>query len=59
VLVFSQWVETRYATKLLAGNPEGVGYLLKDRVTDIAEFDGTVRRLASGAPHSTRRWCVS
>jgi len=36
-----------------------VGYLLKDRVTDIAEFDGTVRRLASGAPHSTRRWCVS
>jgi len=36
-----------------------VGYLLKDRVTDIAEFDGTVRRLASGAPHSTRRWYVS
>ena len=48
VLVFSQWVETRYATKLLAGNPEGVCYLLKDRVTGIAEFDGAVRRLASG-----------
>ena len=48
VLLFSQWVETRYATELLAGNPEGVGYLLKDRVTDIAEFDDAVRRVASG-----------
>jgi DNA-binding NarL/FixJ family response regulator len=57
VLVFSQWVETRYATELLAGNPEGVGYLLKDRVTDIGEFDDAVRgggrhrpRPGSGAP---------
>jgi DNA-binding NarL/FixJ family response regulator len=48
VLVFSQWVETRYATELLAGNAEGVGYLLKDRVTDIAEFDAAVRRVAAG-----------
>ncbi len=48
VLVFAQWVETRYATELLAGNAEGVGYLLKDRVTDIAEFDDAVRRVASG-----------
>ena len=48
VLVFSQWVETRYATELLAGKAEGVGYLLKDRVTDIAEFDDAVRRVASG-----------
>jgi len=48
VLVFSQWVETRYATELLAGSAEGVGYLLKDRVTDIAEFDAAVRRVASG-----------
>jgi DNA-binding NarL/FixJ family response regulator len=48
VLVFSQWVETRYATELLAGNPEGVGYLLKDGVTDIAEFDSAVRRVAAG-----------
>ena len=48
VLLFSQWVETRYATELLAGNPEGVGYLLKDRVTDIAEFDAALRRVASG-----------
>jgi DNA-binding NarL/FixJ family response regulator len=48
VLLFSQWVETRYVTELLAGKPEGVGYLLKDRVTDIAEFDDAVRRVASG-----------
>ncbi|MCV7153396.1 response regulator transcription factor [Mycolicibacterium pyrenivorans] len=48
VLVFSQWVETRYATELLAVNPEGVGYLLKDRVADIAEFDAAVRRVATG-----------
>ncbi len=46
LLVFSQWVETRYATELLGGNPEGVGYLLKDRVADIAEFDAAVRRIA-------------
>jgi DNA-binding NarL/FixJ family response regulator len=48
LLVFSQWVETRYATELLAGHPEGVGYLLKDRVSDIAEFDSAIRRVASG-----------
>jgi DNA-binding NarL/FixJ family response regulator len=48
VLVFSQWVEKRYATELLAGNPEGVGYLLKDRVADIAEFDPALRRVAAG-----------
>jgi DNA-binding NarL/FixJ family response regulator len=48
VLVFSQWVETRYATELLGGTPEGVGYLLKDRVTDIAEFDAALRRVAAG-----------
>jgi DNA-binding NarL/FixJ family response regulator len=48
VLVFSQWVETRYATELLAGRPEGVGYLLKDRVSDIGEFDAALRRVATG-----------
>lgn len=48
VLVFSQWVETRYAAELLAGNPEGMGYLLKDRVADIGEFDAAVRRVAAG-----------
>ncbi|MCV7287931.1 response regulator transcription factor [Mycolicibacterium wolinskyi] len=48
VLLFSQWVETRYAAELLAGRPEGVGYLLKDRVADIGEFDSAVRRVAAG-----------
>ncbi|KUH82268.1 MULTISPECIES: response regulator transcription factor [unclassified Mycobacterium] len=48
VLVFSQWVETRYANELLAASPDGVGYLLKDRVTDIGEFDAALRRVASG-----------
>lgn len=48
VLVFSQWVETRYATELLAGSPDGVGYLLKDRVTDIGEFDAALQRVAAG-----------
>ena len=38
VLVLSQWVEERYATELISGRPHGVGYLLKDRVADVAEF---------------------
>src|SRR6266480_4885475 len=38
VLVLSQWVEERYATELISGRPQGVGYLLKDRVADVAEF---------------------
>jgi DNA-binding NarL/FixJ family response regulator len=38
VLVLSQYIETRYATQLLHGSPAGVGYLLKDRVADVAEF---------------------
>ena len=48
VLVFSQWVETRYATELLAGRSDGVGYLLKDRVADISEFDAALQRVAAG-----------
>lgn len=48
VLVLSQYVETRQAIKLLQNAPQGVGYLLKDRVSDIAEFAGTVRRIACG-----------
>ena len=36
--MFSQYVETRYAARLLAGGAAGVGYLLKDRVADVAEF---------------------
>jgi DNA-binding NarL/FixJ family response regulator len=48
VLVLSQYVETRYATRLLAGDAAGVGYLLKDRVADVAEFAEAVARVAGG-----------
>ncbi len=48
VLVLSQWVEERYATELIAGRPHGVGYLLKDRVADVAEFLDALRRVAQG-----------
>jgi DNA-binding NarL/FixJ family response regulator len=48
LLVLSQFVEERYATELLAGDTEGIGYLLKDRVADVAEFIEAVRRVAAG-----------
>lgn len=48
VLVFSQYVETRYAAELLADNPAGVGYLLKDRVADVADFVEALTRVAHG-----------
>jgi DNA-binding NarL/FixJ family response regulator len=48
VLVFSQWVETRYAAELLADNAAGVGYLLKDRVADVGEFVDALVRVATG-----------
>lgn len=48
LLVFSQYVEERYAAELLEGGTSGVGYLLKDRVADVREFIVAVRRVASG-----------
>ncbi len=48
VLVLSQYVEPGYALELLAESAEGVGYLLKDRVSDVDEFAGAVRRVAEG-----------
>ena len=48
VLVLSQWVEERYATELISGRPHGVGYLLKDRVADVAEFLDALNRVAAG-----------
>jgi DNA-binding NarL/FixJ family response regulator len=48
VLVLSQYVERQYATELLAGGAGGIGYLLKDRVANIAEFIESLRRVASG-----------
>ncbi len=48
VLVLSQYVEVGLAMQLLSDSAEGVGYLLKDRVSDLAEFLDAVRRVASG-----------
>ncbi len=48
VLVLSQYVEQLYARELLVGGTGGIGYLLKDRVFDSAQFVDAVRRVASG-----------
>ncbi|HEY3903311.1 MAG TPA: response regulator transcription factor [Streptosporangiaceae bacterium] len=47
VLVLSQYVEERFATELLSGRPQGVGYLLKDRVADLTEFLDALNRVAA------------
>jgi DNA-binding NarL/FixJ family response regulator len=48
ILVLSQYVEVSYADDLLADRAGAVGYLLKDRVADIAEFGDTLHRVAAG-----------
>jgi DNA-binding NarL/FixJ family response regulator len=48
LLLFSQYVETRFVSELLAENSAGVGYLLKDRVADTSEFVDAIRRVAGG-----------
>ena len=48
LLVFSQYIETRYAAQLLAGNGAGLGYLLKDRVADTTDFMDALSRVAAG-----------
>ncbi|MFD9353469.1 response regulator [Streptomyces sp. NPDC060031] len=48
VLVLSQYVDQLYANELLASGDGGVGYLLKDRVTDTGQFVDAVRRVAVG-----------
>ena len=48
VLVLSQYVEVGLAMKLLADSADGVGYLLKDRVSDVKEFIAAVKRVANG-----------
>ena len=48
VLVLSQYVEERYATELLSDRPQGVGYLLKDRVADLSQFLDALERVADG-----------
>jgi DNA-binding NarL/FixJ family response regulator len=48
ILVVSQYVELTYATELLSDGRGGVGYLLKDRIMDVADFLDAVRRVAEG-----------
>ena len=48
VLVLSQYLELGLAMKLLEDSADGVGYLLKDRVSDVAEFVASVRRIGQG-----------
>ncbi len=48
VLVLSTYVEARWVTRLLDAVPEGVGYLLKDRVEDVAALLGVMQRIAAG-----------
>ena len=48
VLLLSQYVETTHALKLLERGGDGVGYLLKDRVSDVRQFVDAVRRVAAG-----------
>jgi DNA-binding NarL/FixJ family response regulator len=48
VLVLSQYYEERYAVELIGAHPEGVGYLLKERVGDLEAFTDAVKRVARG-----------
>ena len=49
ILVLSQYVQARYAVELLAAGTEGIGYMLKDRVSDLEELSASVRRIGEGA----------
>ncbi len=48
VLVLSQYVEPAYAMELIGDDAQGVGYLLKDRVSEVGEFVSAVKRVADG-----------
>jgi DNA-binding NarL/FixJ family response regulator len=48
LLILSNAIETRHVLQLLRDAPEGIGYLLKDRVTDLADFLAAVRRVGAG-----------
>ena len=48
ILVLSQYVQARYAVELLGQGTERVGYMLKDRVSDLAELSASVRRIGEG-----------
>jgi DNA-binding NarL/FixJ family response regulator len=49
ILVLSQYVEEQYASELLADDRGGLGYLLKDRIADVTEFQSAVERVGGGA----------
>jgi DNA-binding NarL/FixJ family response regulator len=48
VLILSQYCEPAFAVRLIGDRPEGVGYLLKERVGDVATFTDAISRIASG-----------
>lgn len=48
LLVLSQYVEERYASELIATHSDALGYLLKDRVADVAEFVESLEQIRSG-----------
>lgn len=48
VLVLSQYIEIEYTSRLLEGGAAGTGYLLKERVADVAEFTDALERVAAG-----------
>lgn len=48
ILVLSQYIEVTYAAELLDSGSEGCGYLLKDRISDVADFEAALRQVASG-----------
>jgi DNA-binding NarL/FixJ family response regulator len=48
VLVLSHYLESRYAMRLLEDHPESVGYLLKDRISDVAVLIDALRRVSEG-----------
>ena len=48
ILVFSQYVEERYAGELMTTGTNGIGYLLKDRVADVRDFVAAIRQVAAG-----------
>ncbi|CAN5557693.1 hypothetical protein BH10ACT3_BH10ACT3_14250 [soil metagenome] len=48
ILVLSQYVEEQYATELIAGDTGAIGYLLKDRIAEVAEFQDAVQRVGAG-----------
>ena len=59
ILMFSQYIETRYAEELLGNDAAGIGYLLKDRVADVSQFVEALERVASGERPWIPKWSPS